>query len=190
VPALLLPIVLWVDRSRGRGPRIAFGSLAVVGALVSVLGNAFYWDHFIRISRRVQPAWLGEPDRSGAVIEERGRGHCDSCVEDTYGLLWMPQFQPIVGHAWLLHHVARDHDWATASADAPWVRHTSLEFELEKTYARARVDLWPLTWQPGERGSGIGIMAVLGAVLLLGAGMGVRAWRLSVSADTRPAPPR
>jgi hypothetical protein len=186
VPALLLPIILWIDRARARAPRIAFGSLALLGALVSVLGNAFYWDHFIRLARRVQPAWLGEPDRSGAVIEERGRGHCDSCIEDTYGLLWMPQFQPIVGHAWLLHHVARGHDWATASADAPWVRHTSLAFELDKTYARAHLDLWPLTWQPEERGAGIGVLAVLGVLLVLGAGAGVRAWRVSAAPLAAP----
>ncbi len=177
VPALLLPVVLWLDRDRGRGARIAFASLALAGAVVGVLGNAFYWDHFIRLARRVQTSWLGEPDRSGAVIDERGRGHCDSCIEDTYGLLWMPQFQPIVGHAWLLRHVSRDHDWATASVDAPWVRHTSLAFDQEKTYARARLDLWALQWEAEERGTGIAVMGVLGTILVLGAGLGVSARR-------------
>ena len=30
------------------------------------------------------------PNRSGAYIAERGRGHCDSCFEDTYELMWTP----------------------------------------------------------------------------------------------------
>ena len=53
-----------------------------------LLGNALYWDHFIRIAIEAKNQWLGNPNRKGSYVAERGRGHCDSCFEDTYEILW------------------------------------------------------------------------------------------------------
>jgi len=186
---LLLPVVLWVDGAARRRRLAVFATAALVGVGVSGVGNAFYWDHFIRLARRVQAAWLGEPDRSGAVIDERGRGHRDSCLEDTYGLLWLPQFQPIVGHAWLLRHAVAGHDWARAQHDAPWSRHTSLQFELDSTYRRARLDWWPATWEPRDRPVGWGTLAGFAGCIVLGGVLGFAARRREDDAprtDTEP----
>lgn len=175
VPILLLPIVWWLDRrARQARPGLTLAlaaALTFAGFAVNALGNAYYWDHYIRIARRAQMKWLGEPDRSGAVIDEAGRGHCDSCIEDTYALLWLPQFSPVVGHAWLLRHAALggdEPDWDTARRSAPWHRHTSVDFELDKVYGRAKLDWWPAMWEEGDRA--IGWLAVLMFALPLGAG--------------------
>ena len=88
--------------------RRAASSRAGIG--VQLLGSALYWDHFIRIAIDVKNQWLGNPNRSGAYIPERGRGHCDSCFEDTYEILWTPAFQPIAGHWWLVKSLARGDD--------------------------------------------------------------------------------
>jgi hypothetical protein len=183
VPFLLLPSVWWIDaalsatRPRRRRALVAFVGLALLGSGVQFLGSVFYWDHFIRIGRRIQAAWLGEPDRSGAVIDEAGRGHCDSCIEDTYSLLWLPQMQPIVGHAWLLRHAVLDDSWTEAREDAPWRRHTRIDFQLEKSYGRAKLDWWPLDLQRGDRRLAFGCVGVFALIALAGGGLGVRELR-------------
>src|SRR5262249_30892990 len=89
-----------------RARRIALAAVIAVGIGVQLLGNALYWDHFIRIAIDAKNQWLGNPNRSGAYIADKGRGHCDSCFEDTYELLWTPAFQPIRGHWWLVRSIA------------------------------------------------------------------------------------
>ncbi|HEX4450990.1 MAG TPA: hypothetical protein VH143_08985 [Kofleriaceae bacterium] len=174
VPPLLVPIAWFVDRMT-KLRKAALIAIVALGVAVQLLGLALYWDHFIRLASDAKNQWLGQPNRRGAYIAERGRGHCDSCFEDTYDVLWLPAFQPIRGHIWLLESLARSDDAKAAQADAPWRTYTSLDVNLEADWGRARVDWWGLLWLrdfPGTR--------VLGAILLLifaaGGGLGIARW--------------
>ena len=138
VPTLLLPLVSFLADARF-GKRALAIALVGAGLLVQLLGNAFYWDHFIRIAAEVRTQWLGAPNRRGAITADKG-GFCEGCFEDTYPSVWLPPLQPIVGHAWLFRHVAFKHDAMKAMEDAPWRRHTKLPLELTNVYARVRVD--------------------------------------------------
>jgi hypothetical protein len=175
LPALLLPAALVIDdalaiRARGRR-RLATGGVVAVmvwGAFVQVLGNAFYWDHYIRITREATTWWLGSPNRAGAPTPARD-GVCGACFEDTYGLQWLPPFQPIEGHWWLLKHVPFGHDWIRAEEDAPWHRYTTLRLSLADTYPRARIDWWFLDYALEHRAVGV----LLLVLMALGFGAGV-----------------
>lgn len=144
VPVALVPIAWFLDAAQTRLRKAIVVAVVVAGACVQLLGNALYWDHFIRVAIDTKNQWLGQPNRSGSYIDARGRGHCDSCFEDTYGLLWAPPFQPIRGHWWLLKSLARDHGQAEAQRDAPWRTYSTLAVNLSGTYPRARVDWWGL----------------------------------------------
>jgi hypothetical protein len=145
-PVLLVGLAWFVDEM-GRYKRALVAAVVAAGIVVQLLGSALYWDHFIRISIDTKNQWLGTPNRSGAYIPEKGRGHCDSCFEDTYEILWTPAFQPIKGHWWLVKSLARgDKDGAEAQVDAPWRRYTSLAVNLNASYPRARIDWWGLLW--------------------------------------------
>ncbi len=174
VPPLLVPIAWFVDRMT-KLRRVVLVVVVTAGVTVQLLGIALYWDHFIRIANDAKNQWLGQPNRRGAYIAERGRGHCDSCFEDTYELLWTPAFQPIRGHWWLLKSLARGDDAKAAQEDAPWRTYTSLQVNLDASYPRARIDWWGLLWLrdvPDTR--------VLGAILLLifaaGSVLGIARW--------------
>ena len=177
LPVALLPAVLWLDdltrESRRWLARALVAFVVVAGVCVQILGAAFYWDHYIRISMNVRQQWLGTPNRAGAAIEERGRGHCDSCFEDMHGHQWLPPFSPIDGHWWMLRHVPFGHSWKDAQVDAPWKRYTSLDFDDKKGfYAAARVDWWGLLWIKEHkklRGPGIAWLAIFAAMMVGGA---------------------
>jgi hypothetical protein len=178
-PVLALPIAVLLDAWMTEPPRRyrrILVAIAIAGGLcVQVLGQAFYWDHFVRISQDVRIAWLGTPNRSGAIIPTRANGRCDGCFEDVHQLEWLPPFQPIVGHFWLLRSVIAGDDAATAEANAPWHRYTSATFEIADAYNRARIDWWGLLWIndfPQTRVMGI----VLLLLMLAGTGMGIRLW--------------
>ena len=153
LPAAMLPLALALDRllagaRRDWSARAFLGgvlALGTCGLAVQILGSAFYWDHYIRISMQAKNAWLGNPNRQGAATPDKG-GHCDWCFEDMYAQTWLPPFSPIEGHLWLLRHVPAGHDVNTAEADAPWRRYTTLRLDIADTYARARVDWWGLVW--------------------------------------------
>ncbi len=140
VPVLLLPAISFFSAARRPGRWLAVG-LLVVGLCVQLLGNAFYWDHFIRIGLDARTKWLGQPNRSASVTADKG-GYCEGCFEDTYPTVWLGPFQPILGHLWLIRHVPFGHDWKRASQDAPWRRHTRLNVDAKATYERARMDHW------------------------------------------------
>lgn len=147
----------------------------VCGGAVQVLGNAFYWDHYIRIANEAKVQWLGSPDRSGARIPARGRGHCDSCFEDMHALLWLPPFSPVEGHRWLLHHRLAGDDWRRAEQAAPWHRFTTKSVSIKRTYRRARWDWWVFLWLddlPKYRALGI----FLSCILALGVVAGATGW--------------
>jgi hypothetical protein len=189
VPALALGFAVaidaWLARPRSWLRRGVLACAVALGLAVQLLGNAFYWDHFIRISMDARAAWLGNPDRKGAIIPVRADGHCDSCFEDVHQLEWLPPFQPILGHLWLLRSTIRGDDARTAEADAPWHRHTQLALPIDASYARVRIDWWGLLWLadfPATRIAG----AVLLAILLAGSLAGARAWRRAHRAAREP----
>lgn len=178
VPVVLLPIAWFADGGRAR--RLVLAVVVAIGLAVQLLGAALYWDHFIRIAIETKNQWLGNPNRAGAYIPEKGRGHCDSCFEDTYELLWTPAFQPIRGHWWLVKSLARGDDAKSAQLDAPWRRYTTLPVNLDSTYPRARLDWWGmLPWKdaPHTRGLGIGILLLLVGGLAVGIWLWVRGFR-------------
>ncbi|MBL0216955.1 MAG: hypothetical protein IPQ07_24135 [Myxococcales bacterium] len=186
-PTLALSIGVLIDAwQREPARRVRRAVLAVVvaaGISVQLLGQAFYWDHFVRISQDVRIAWLGSPDRSGAIIPTRANGRCDGCFEDVHQLEWLPPFQPIVGHWWLLRSLVADADAATAEADAPWHRYTSTPFNIKDGYDRARLDWWGLLWikdYPRTRTAGL----VLLLLMLAGTGAGIRLWLRAHRAST------
>jgi hypothetical protein len=163
VPPLLLPAVFALDHLLAIKRRAALTGAALVcaaGLFVQVLGNAFYWDHFIRISQDARNRWLGSPNRSGAASPDRG-GACDPCFEDFYPFNWLPSLTPIEGHYWLLRHVPFAHDWRTAEADAPWHRYTTLTLNVAGNYSRARVDWWFLDWRGVRRPAGIIVLSAM-----------------------------
>jgi hypothetical protein len=135
--------VIWLDTVKWQG-RILKGMVIAVlamGIWVQVLGVAFFWDHFIRISQDVATRWLGTPDRTGAATPTHD-GLCGACFEDTHGLQWLPAFQPVMGHFWMLRHVVAGDDWTVASVDAPWRRYSTLSVDVQDRWARVRLDWW------------------------------------------------
>lgn len=180
VPVVLIPIAWFVDASASKLRRAILVTVCAIGVGVQVLGAALYWDHFIRIAIETKNQWLGNPNRDGAYIPAKGRGHCDSCFEDTYELLWTPAFHPIRGHWWLVKSLARGDDARSAQADAPWRRYTTLEVNLASTYPRARIDWWGLLWirdAPHTRAIGIGVLLILLGGLAAGIWLWVRGFR-------------
>lgn len=180
VPVVLVPIAWWVDAATTRWRRAVLGGVVAAGLAVQLLGSALYWDHFIRIAIDTKNQWLGNPNRKGAYIEARGRGHCDSCFEDTYEVLWTPAFHPIRGHWWLVKSLARDDDQKTAQQDAPWRHYTTLEVNLANSYPRARIDWWGLLWlkdAPHTRPLGVTVLVVLVGLLAFGVWRWIRLYR-------------
>lgn len=177
VPALLVGLAFWLEAAVTRWRRALLAAVVLGGIGVQLLGNALYWDHFIRISIDTKNQWLGAPDRSGAYVAERGRGHCDSCFEDTYPILWLPAFSQLRGHWWLVKSMARGDapDGAAAQRDAPWRDETSLQVDLTQTYHRARVDWWALIWLESGSDPATRTLGILLFLLVLG-GTAAGAW--------------
>ncbi|HWU91541.1 MAG TPA: hypothetical protein VN253_29940 [Kofleriaceae bacterium] len=196
VPALALGFAVLLDAwlaAPVRWLRRAVLALVVaLGVAVQLLGNAFYWDHFIRISMDARTAWLGAPNRAGAIIPVRADGRCDSCFEDVHQLEWLPPFQPILGHLWLLRATLRGDDAKQAEADAPWKRHTSLALPIASSYARVRLDWWGLLWisdVPGTLIPGAALLLLFLAAALAGARAWLRAHRAArAGPEDAPAP--
>jgi hypothetical protein len=179
-PVVLVPIAWFLDAAHSRLRKAVAITVVALGICVQLLGNALYWDHFIRIAIGVKNQWLGQPDRSGAYIAARGRGHCDSCFEDTYELLWTPAFQPIRGHWWLVRSIARGDSAEDAQRDAPWRTYTRLPVRLSDTYARSRIDWWGLIWledAPRTRPLGLAVLLGLAAALAWALWRWRRCWR-------------
>jgi len=184
VPVVLIPIAWTIDAATTRWRKGLVLAVVTAGVIVQLLGSALYWDHFIRVAIDTKNQWLGNPNRAGAYIPAKGRGHCDSCFEDTYEVLWTPAFQPIHGHWWLVTSLARGDDARSAQARAPWRRYTTLEVNLAGTYPRARIDWWGLLWlrdAPHTRGTGIAVLVLLTAALALGIWRWLRLHRASAS---------
>lgn len=175
VAPLLLPGVVYLDEvlQAGRWVKRAWATLLVTlfGAsfLVQVIGNAFYWDHFIRISQEARNNWLGDPNRSGSRGVRRPVG-CDPCFEDFYPFQWLPAFQPIQGHYWLLKTVPFKTPWPEATLTAPWSRYTNLSVPIARSYPQVRVDWWLLQfWKPFRKASLILLVVLSAGTALSGA---------------------
>ena len=168
VPAALLPLVFAFDDALALPARrrlaLGVGGLVLAAGLaVQILGIAFYWDHFIRVAQEARLRWLGTPDRRGAVAADRD-GACDPCFEDFYQHQWLPAFQPIEGHLWLLRHRSvgpRRDSWQEAEADAPWRRYTTLQLDIAKSYGRVRLDWWFYDFYGHLHRTGVGLLAVM-----------------------------
>jgi hypothetical protein len=155
----------------GRRATLAAATVLVVGGVVvQVLGNAFIWDHHIRITREAGDAWLGSANRAGAAVPER-EGLCGACFEDMHRQQWLPPFQPIDGHRWLLGHVLRGHDWQTAEKDAAWKRYTTLTLDISHAYNDVRLDWWFLELRK------VNAPVAIALLLVLAAGMSWAGWR-------------
>jgi hypothetical protein len=140
VPVLLLPCIAFLSTVRWPGRLFATG-LVLCGFFVQLLGNAFYWDHYLRIALDVRTKWLGQVNRTASLTVDKG-GFCEGCFEDVYPMVWLGPFQPILGHFWLLRHVPFGDSHLVAGQDAPWRRHTQLAIDIKTTYERVRVDHW------------------------------------------------
>ncbi len=145
---LLLPASFVVQACLNQGRRLRrwlgltlLAGVFASGAFVTYLGNAIYWDHFIRIQTDATRAWLGTPNNTGDGSSTRAIP-CPVCFETISQLQWLPPFQHIVGNYWLLTHLPYGHDWVRAEKDAPWRRYTNLQIDIRESYARARVDWW------------------------------------------------
>lgn len=150
MPPLLLPAIVWAneklrtsERTRLSWTTMALLAASLCGLAVQVLGSAFYWDHFIRISQEARNNWLGNPNRSASKGVPRPNG-CDPCYEDFYPFQWLPPFQQIHGHWWLLKNVPAKKTWYEATMNAPWTRYTTSMVPIERSYKQARIDWWAL----------------------------------------------
>lgn len=148
LPVFVLPIAELIGvHESGQPPaprmrRVARGAFVVVGAaglFVQLLGTAFDWSDFTKISMDAQHAWLGRPDVSGTPLAP---APCFSCFEHLYPIQWLPPMQPIRGQWWLLTHKLAGDDWRTAGADAPWKRYTSVAPDIRDAYDAAALDWW------------------------------------------------
>jgi hypothetical protein len=185
VPILMVPAALLLEQLWDRRKHLALAcvtGVAVVGLFVQLVGAGLYWDHFIRLSQAARAQWLGIPNRAGAYTPPRG-DHCDPCFEDLHAHSYLPAFQPIEGHYWLLKHALRGDTWETAANDAPWRRYTSLPLDATKRwYPWPPIDWWYLGFAPKFANAG----RLLFALLLLGSAGGVTLWVQALRRLRRP----
>jgi hypothetical protein len=175
VPVLMIPLAMWLQSLWDRRRKVALGAvmgIAAVGVFIQLLGAGVYWDHFIRLSQAATRQWLGNPNRAGGYTPPRG-DHCDPCFEDLHGHTYLPSFQPIEGHYWLLKNAIKGTSWDDAIKDAPWRRYTSLPLDATRRwFPWPPIDWWYLGWT--------GKLALAGKLifvaLLLGIGLGVTLW--------------
>ncbi len=170
VPVLLLPAVFLIDDAltlakawKRRLAMTAIGTVLVSGIFVQTMGNAYYWDLYIRITKEARERWLGVPNNTGTYAQHFGSGVCGPCFEDMHGMNWLPPFQPILGHWWLLQHAPFGDTWVQAEADAAWHRYTRLPLNIATTYGSAlgRLDWWFLDYHGDARTGGYILIVLL-----------------------------
>lgn len=113
VPALPLATLLAAESLRGARPRrdartAAVAALVALSCGIQLLGGAFGNDVFQTMTYdTVIPRYRESAGAAGPR-------------DDELHLHWFPEFSPIVGHAWMLAHVARGDGGAAYLADYPW----------------------------------------------------------------------
>jgi hypothetical protein len=168
-----------------RGLHGLLATLLALGIFVQVLGSAFYWDLWIRIGFNASEKWLGKPNMSGSPLMVLGVG-CGSCFEQMYALNWLPPFQPIVGHWWLMKHVPFGDDWVKAEADAPWHTYTKLRLDIHEFYPVGRTDWWMIDYVHGHLALGIALLVAMSLAGILS--LTVLARALRADAPVRAGP--
>jgi hypothetical protein len=132
VPVLLGPVGPWLDATwpalRRRG-RAALALVAAAGLAVQLLGVAFPPETYLRIAAQVKngsgaAGWFGQA--------------ADQCH-------FIPQLSPLVGHAWLLSHLAR-HD-RRLDHDPPWKLIVPGTPSLYAEWPHVRLNWWGLGWR-------------------------------------------
>ena len=131
-PAWLLFAAPFIGGALERGQRkfraLAVGGLIGAGLYAQVLGCAFYWDHYIRMAITVK-------DETGAA---------GWYTEDLHQCHFIPQFSPLIGHAWMLRHFILGDD--DLLADAPWRRVIAGKVNLGNEWSATTLDLWQYDW--------------------------------------------
>jgi hypothetical protein len=161
-PLVLLPAGPWLEgalaRGRARVRRLAFAALAAVTFVVQLLGVVFWWGFHMRLA-------LGAQNR--AVPD----------LPAFFQVVFIPQYSPIVGHAWMLwHKIFGPRD---TLPETPWQRLASTPADVVNWYKAANPDWWFTLWvrDPLARTWGVIILAILAAVMAW-AGVGLwRRWR-------------
>jgi hypothetical protein len=105
-----------------------------------------------------------------------------------YVVNWLPAFQPIEGHLWLLRHVPWDHDYRRAEQDAPWHRYTRLNLDIAQSYRAARVDFWGLDFT-SARDTRAKLLAAMLALIVSGTALWAFGSRLRGPRLARAAAP-
>jgi hypothetical protein len=151
LPVLFEPVALVVARvwgMRARAPKGLVLGLGLLGLSVQSLGVMLTPPTYLRVATYVKNA-SGAPGWFGA---------------EPFECHFMPQFSPIVGHAWLLRHlVTRD---PRLSRDAPFRLLLATVPELDLGSFDVRPDLWWLDLTPPLRAVtvlGLGLAAGLTA---------------------------
>jgi len=183
LPVLLLPLAELspaqlsgaATPARRRAGRVALVAAGAAGLFVQLLGTAYDWSDFTKISMDAQHAWLGRPDLAGTPIAP---APCFSCFEHLYPIQWLPPMQPIRGQWWLLTHKLAGDDWRAAEADAPWKSYTSLTLDIRDAYDAAALDWWLAT--PTSHGRWP--MLLVAALLLLA--IPIRPWLADLRASS------
>lgn len=187
VPAFCVPLALAVEAVLRSAHRRLLGvlvaGLLAAGVAVQVIGAAFHWGYYFRIALAASESWLGSPRCAPAP----GAATCYPDGADIWALHWLPDFQPIAGHAWLLRHVPFDDPWEVAEADAPWqldgVRiHAPA---AASWYGNAVVDWWPIPWKRYSVTSKV-LLTLMALSMALGA---FRWWRAARAEPPGAAPP-
>ncbi|MSP60426.1 MAG: hypothetical protein EXR72_08800 [Myxococcales bacterium] len=169
-PAFLLPAAPWIEGALARGRRrlraLGLGLLVGAGLFVQLLGSSFYWDHYIRIAIAVK-------DQTGAP---------GWYTEDLHHCHFIPQFSPILGHAWLLRHFVLSDD--DLLADPPWRRVVAGKVNLGNEWSGTTLDWWAWDWIVKDHARGYGV-ALAGLLLNVG---GWAAWSLRRRLRAGPHP--
>jgi hypothetical protein len=157
VPLVLLlavPGVEAVTEQAARARKALWGGLCAVGLFVQLLGCALYWDHHSRVLLLVR--------QQAEIPSAWSEDHLP------FGY-YVPQFSPLVGHAWLVRHVLKSD--ADLGRDAPWKALLTAPIDLRSVWPALRIDWWALDWLSGPQQRRPAGLLTLG-LFTLGAALG------------------
>ncbi len=129
VPILLAPAGPWLDEKWAQLRRLGRASLTLVfvaGFFVQLLGAAFPPETYLRIA--------------AAVKNGSGANGWFATSDQTH---FIPQFSPIVGHAWLLSHLVRNNKKLDVAT--PWKLIVPTTPKLDAEWPKVRLDWWALS---------------------------------------------